>query len=306
MKKGKQHLLVILVFCLIMSFILDADAIEIGFTERAINTGAFNFDIWRGVGDTSVIICDNKTYDNCLYGKLKYDDFKELKYEGNVFGADYYSVIPYEEGVKITLKEDFLKDQKEGCYLFQAIFTDVSVQVELYIVYKETVLSDAIFDFNRWSDNGNAYVVIPSSYNDIKIFPLLFEQLKLDGCIVDRTDYSISSITGATVLMLNGNYIKSLPKGENIFVADYTNVKGIRLRLNNPNPIMPGDIDFDQKVTAADARLSLRLAVELETKDSVSVYAVQAADMDYDGKVSAADARIILRIAVGIKNANDN
>ena len=59
----------------------------------------------------------------------------------------------------------------------------------------------------------------------------------------------------------------------------------------------PGDVDCDGKTTAADARLALRAAVELE---SYAPDAVQfaAADVDYDYAVTAADARLILRAAV--------
>ena len=58
-----------------------------------------------------------------------------------------------------------------------------------------------------------------------------------------------------------------------------------------------GDVNGDGKVTAADARLALRYAVDLE---DLSAEATQAADMNNDGYVSAADARLILRKAVGL------
>ena len=58
-----------------------------------------------------------------------------------------------------------------------------------------------------------------------------------------------------------------------------------------------GDLNFDGKITAADARIALRLAVGLESGDAT----VRArADVDCDGRVSAADARAILRAAVGL------
>ena len=56
-----------------------------------------------------------------------------------------------------------------------------------------------------------------------------------------------------------------------------------------------GDVDFDGLVTAADARLVLRRAVELEEFE-----AAQNAwgDLDMDGLITAADARLALRMAV--------
>ena len=62
----------------------------------------------------------------------------------------------------------------------------------------------------------------------------------------------------------------------------------------------PGDVDGDGNVTAADARLALRRAVELETYPEGSAEYL-ACDVDHDGKVTAGDARVILRAAVGLE-----
>ena len=63
---------------------------------------------------------------------------------------------------------------------------------------------------------------------------------------------------------------------------------------------MPGDVDMDKKVTASDARLALRRAVDLEDYAEGSPEFL-ACDVDKDGKVTASDARIILRVAVGLE-----
>ncbi|MBR5410537.1 MAG: dockerin type I repeat-containing protein [Clostridia bacterium] len=64
---------------------------------------------------------------------------------------------------------------------------------------------------------------------------------------------------------------------------------------------VPGDVDGDGKVTAADARLALRCAVGLETYAPGSPqYA--ACDVDGTPGVTAADARLILRKAVGFED----
>ena len=61
-----------------------------------------------------------------------------------------------------------------------------------------------------------------------------------------------------------------------------------------------GDTDNDGRVTAADARTALRIAVNLEYfAKSDPVY--NAADADEDGSVTAADARLILRASVGLE-----
>ena len=58
-----------------------------------------------------------------------------------------------------------------------------------------------------------------------------------------------------------------------------------------------GDADCDGKVTAADARIALRISVSLE-KPAQEV--IKQCDYDEDKKVTAADARCILRVSVGL------
>lgn len=59
-----------------------------------------------------------------------------------------------------------------------------------------------------------------------------------------------------------------------------------------------GDVNFDNTVTAADARLALRSSAKLELLTAEQLI---AADMDASGDVTAADARTILRIAAGLE-----
>ncbi len=56
-----------------------------------------------------------------------------------------------------------------------------------------------------------------------------------------------------------------------------------------------GDLDYDGRITASDARKALRIAVEREPADADLR---KRADVDLDGKITAADARHILRAAV--------
>ena len=64
--------------------------------------------------------------------------------------------------------------------------------------------------------------------------------------------------------------------------------------------IMRGDVDGDGKVTPADARTALRIAVALETYEKTSRQ-ISAADIDRDGNITPADARSILRAAVQLE-----
>ena len=58
-----------------------------------------------------------------------------------------------------------------------------------------------------------------------------------------------------------------------------------------------GDVDFDGDVDASDARLALRISVNLET---VTKEVKVVADVDGKPGVTASDARLILRYSVGL------
>lgn len=69
-----------------------------------------------------------------------------------------------------------------------------------------------------------------------------------------------------------------------------------------PEPaFLPGDVDGNGKVEAADARLALRRSVGLEDYAEGSV-PYKACDVDFSGDVTAADARLILRASVGLED----
>ena len=63
---------------------------------------------------------------------------------------------------------------------------------------------------------------------------------------------------------------------------------------------LPGDVDGNGQVSAADARLCLRRAVDLENYARGSAE-YTACDVTLDGEVTSADARMILRAAVGLE-----
>lgn len=61
-----------------------------------------------------------------------------------------------------------------------------------------------------------------------------------------------------------------------------------------------GDVDFSGKVESGDARIVLRVSVDLERMEK-GTDVFLAADADKNGKVEAADARLILRASVGLE-----
>lgn len=65
-----------------------------------------------------------------------------------------------------------------------------------------------------------------------------------------------------------------------------------------PEELFLGDIDRNGKVTAADARIALRISVALEEYDKEILY---YGDYIEDGKITAGDARLILRASIGLE-----
>ena len=56
---------------------------------------------------------------------------------------------------------------------------------------------------------------------------------------------------------------------------------------------------MDGEITAADARIALRIAAELESADSEKI---TIGDMNGDKQITAADARLILRKSAMLDN----
>ena len=61
--------------------------------------------------------------------------------------------------------------------------------------------------------------------------------------------------------------------------------------------MLRGDVDLNGRITAADARIILRVAAKME---SIDTYRMTLADYDNDGSVNASDARYTLRHAAGL------
>lgn len=68
---------------------------------------------------------------------------------------------------------------------------------------------------------------------------------------------------------------------------------------------MLGDVNLDKKITAADARLALRISARLDNYPAVDSVVFKNADVNGDGVITAADARIILRVSAGISEFSD-
>ena len=62
-----------------------------------------------------------------------------------------------------------------------------------------------------------------------------------------------------------------------------------------------GDVSMDGQITAQDARLALRISVDLEPDITPDTYRYIMADVNTDGAVTAEDARTLLRISVNLQ-----
>ncbi len=63
-----------------------------------------------------------------------------------------------------------------------------------------------------------------------------------------------------------------------------------------------GDVNFDGKITAADARLALRYSARLETPTAEQFI---VANVILDEKIEANDARLILRVSAQLAKESD-
>ena len=62
-----------------------------------------------------------------------------------------------------------------------------------------------------------------------------------------------------------------------------------------------GDANGDGKITAADARITLRISAKLEKIENYNI-SLAVLDATGDGKLTAADARKILRVSAKLES----
>ena len=60
---------------------------------------------------------------------------------------------------------------------------------------------------------------------------------------------------------------------------------------------LPGDVNDDSRVNAADARLILRYSAQLENSEMIK----QRGDINADGRITAFDARMLLRLSAALQ-----
>ncbi len=102
---------------------------------------------------------------------------------------------------------------------------------------------------------------------------------------------------------ITGSEFKSMFKNTDLPIGDTLTIPtGLKFTYNNVEytVIIKGDVNFDGKITAADARLILRIAAKLDSADEVTSY---AADINSDTKVTAKEARSVLRFTARLASS---
>lgn len=112
---------------------------------------------------------------------------------------------------------------------------------------------------------------------------------------VEKFNSNFSNSNRCVIYDSNGNIISEESLIATGMRINYEDITGI---VTNYYVSVTGDIDSDGKVTAADARLVLRGAANLEQLNGAFFV---AADVNQDGKVTASDARKTLRVAANIE-----
>ena len=97
----------------------------------------------------------------------------------------------------------------------------------------------------------------------------------------------------------NGRTLISLVTNANPLTVRYDVTEALMDAAFDFQPVRRmGDVDNDGQVTPADARLTLRASVFLESMDA---YDFRYGDMDGDGFITPEDARRVLRVSIGLK-----
>ena len=189
---------------------------------------------------------------------------------------------------------------------------------ELRYVYFSHQLTDAQIKSLQKSNLADCVITevdkyAPSIYNETEDLPLTGNTLYVykpstivvyDIIDVDSVEFIENPVTTKVVMSKRYNtyptytvHFDVTKKGTYKFRA--TDILGNTKEYTLVYTNMPGDINMDGGITAADARLALRASVGLEHYAPGSEKFVLA-DYNQDGTVSASDARSILRAAVGL------
>ncbi len=278
----------------VILLLISLTCLNVSAAQKITVKGHLFFDVWQGQGEASLEIAEA-----CIPGiTVSVSEFEKLTLNKNTIDSNYYYITTQHGATIITLKEDYLNTLEDGCYYMQAEFSNAIVPVTLYVVTQPLKVTDICFNFDPWLGSNNAAVILNPNLYPVPIWADLFESLSYKGKEIDKENYSVSNMTNAPIIMLNEEYVKTFAPGEYYFSADFVNLKDVMLKLRVFGANLPGDPDGDGKLSAKDARTTLRTSVNL---DKLTTEQKLAADINNDSNITAADARIILRLSVGLE-----
>lgn len=253
-------------------------AVRDGFTPIKEKPACALYDIYGGkvaFYDTEILVLENNTFrvDFYVHGlaahpslpKSKVTQITLLDVTAPAAGAEITSAdtkLAEPVKIKFTQAEPTWKHKVDGAWVDCAA-GDQFEPGEEYVL---------VFSFNENDINSLYYMA--ANKEDLNVLLISPDGKEVTPDTLELTKYTIGNIGFAAKC--------------------YFTVK-------EDGGVMLGDVDKDTKITASDARLALRRAVDLETYPEGS-YEFIACDVDKDGKVTANDARSILRAAVDLED----
>lgn len=251
-----------------------------------------SFPLWTGAGDSEAEIDIPES--SAGYELVKAEDFEDLLMFDKSVGKDNYTVYEKDGKTFISLTEEYLKTLTEG-YSMEIRFKRVDLNLAVLKVTEDYSSNEMKINMLKTDDG---FSVGFANINNAPVRRELFVSMTKNGEKVDEKMYDIIYYNrfGMNV-KFNDDYVKTLKSGD-VFVLEFLTGKVYITFING----RLGDLNSDDKISAADARLALRLAAKL---DSSTPELAVIADVDENGVVNASDASSILRVAAKLQTVFD-
>lgn len=201
-------------------------------------------------------------------------------------------------------------------YLPGSMFTLNITPEEGYSIVSVTATDDVGTYDVMYTPNGYELPPKGTAVLNVETVANFIEVVENTETVVSKADtkevFAVANVTVEELVENLNNDVTVLDKnGEVVSQNDAPLASGMQLILKDDNGnvldevtvVVPGDVNGDAKVLAADARTALRAAVKLES--DMESWATAAANVDGEAEIRAADARLILRAAVQLEDMTD-
>lgn len=283
----------------LLTFVLLLSAIPVMYASAddnriIIKDLVISFPVWTGKGDCETEIDLPESVNGREF--VKADELENLMLSGKPIGKENYTVYEKEGKTFISFKEEYLKKLNEGNSFIDVIFKRVDFDLAVLKVTEDYSSNEMKINMLK-TDEG--FSVRFAGINEAAVRKDLFVSMTKNGEKVDEKMYDITYYYrfGMNV-KFNDEYVKTLKSGD-VFVLEFLTGKVYITFING----RLGDLNSDDKISAADARLALRLAAKL---DSSTRELDVIADVDKNGAVNASDARSILRVTAKLQTVFDS